>query len=81
VSVVAFDASPTQVEDLRRGNVDGLIAQHPNDIGDKGVRVAVDYLKSEEEPAKKQITTRFTTVTCANLDKPEVRKYLYKAEC
>jgi hypothetical protein len=81
VSVVAFDASPTQVEDLRRGNVDGLIAQHPNDIGDTGVRVAVDYLKSEEEPAKKQITTGFTTVTRENLDKPEVQEYLYKAEC
>jgi len=81
VSVVAFDASPTQVEDLRRGNVDGLIAQHPNDIGDKGVRVAVDYLKSEEEPAKKQITTGFTLVTRENLNQPEVKEYLYKAEC
>jgi len=41
----------------------------------------VDYLKSDKEPSSKQITTGFTTVTCANLDKPEVRKYLYKAEC
>jgi ABC-type phosphonate transport system ATPase subunit len=81
VSVVAFDASPTQVEDLRRGNVDVLIAQHPNDIGDKGVRIAVDYLKSDKEPSSKQITTGFTTVTRENLDKPEVEEYLYKAEC
>jgi len=81
VSVVAFDASPTQVEDLRRGNVDALIAQHPNDIGNTGVRIAVEYLKSEGEPAKKQITTGFTTATRENLDKPEVKKYLYKAEC
>jgi ribose transport system substrate-binding protein len=81
VSVVAFDASPTQVEDLRRGNVDVLIAQHPNDIGDRGVRIAVEYLKSDKEPSSKQITTGFTTVTRANLDKPEVQKYLYKAEC
>jgi ribose transport system substrate-binding protein len=81
VSVVAFDASPTQVEDLREGNVDVLIAQHPNDIGDKGIRIAVDYLKSQKEPASKQITTGFTTATRENLDKPEVQKYLYKAEC
>jgi ribose transport system substrate-binding protein len=81
VSVVAFDASPTQVEDLRRGNVDVLIAQHPNDIGDRGVRIAVDYLETEKEPASKQITTGFTTVTRENLDKPEVQEYLYKAEC
>jgi ribose transport system substrate-binding protein len=81
VSVVAFDASPTQVEDLREGNVDVLIAQHPNDIGNEGVRMAVEYLESGEEPAKKQITTGFTTVTRENLDKPEVQEYLYKAEC
>ncbi len=81
VSVVAFDASPTQVEDLRRANVDVLIAQHPNDIGDRGVRIAVDYLKSNKEPSKKQITTGFTTVTRQNLTEPKVQKYLYKAEC
>ena len=81
VSVVAFDASPTQVEDLRRGNVDVLIAQHPNDIGNKGVRMAVEYLKAGQEPTSKQVTTGFTTVTRENLNKPEVQKYLYKAEC
>lgn len=81
VSVVAFDASPTQVEDLRSGNVDVLIAQHPNDIGDRGVRIAVDYLKADKKPASKQITTGFTTVTRDNLEDPEVQEYLYKAEC
>jgi ribose transport system substrate-binding protein len=81
VSVVAFDASPTQVEDLRSGNVDVLIAQHPNDIGDRGVRIAVDYLESDKEPSSKQITTGFTTVTRNNIEDPEVQEYLYKAEC
>ena len=81
VSVVAFDASPTQVEDLRQGRLDALIAQHPNDIGDQGVRIAVDYLKTNEEPARKRITTGFTTATRGNLDEPGVKEYLYKAEC
>jgi ribose transport system substrate-binding protein len=35
VRVAAFDASPTQVENLQRGNVDVLIIQHPNNIGNK----------------------------------------------
>jgi ribose transport system substrate-binding protein len=78
---VAFDASPTQVEDLRQGRLDALIAQHPNDIGDQGVRIAVDYLKTNKEPARKQITTGFTTATRGNLNEPEVKEYLYKAEC
>ena len=81
VSVVAFDASPTQVEDLRRGNVDVLIAQHPNDIGNRGVRMAVEYLEAGQEPTSKQVTTGFTTATRENLDKPVVQEYLYKAEC
>ncbi|ABG05520.1 Twin-arginine translocation pathway signal [Rubrobacter xylanophilus DSM 9941] len=81
VSVVAFDASPTQVEDLRRGNLDVLIAQHPNDIGRRGVQIAVRYLESGEEPENKQITTGFTTVTRDNLDAPEVERYLYRAQC
>jgi ribose transport system substrate-binding protein len=81
VSVVAFDASPTQVEDLRRGRLDALIAQHPNDIGDKGVRIAVDYLKTNKEPTSKQITTGFTRATRGNLDESEVKEYLYRAEC
>ena len=81
VNVVAFDASPTQVQDLRKGNVDVLIAQRPNEIGNKGVRMAAEYLDSGEEPTNKQITTGFTTMTRQNLNKSEVQKYLYKAEC
>ncbi len=81
ISVVAFDASPTQVQDLQKGNVDLLIAQHPNEIGDKGVRMAVEYLKTNKEPVNKQVTTGFTTVTRENIDKPEVKEYLYKADC
>ena len=41
----------------------------------------MDYLKSKKEPARKQITTGFTPATRENLDEPEVKKYLYKAEC
>jgi ribose transport system substrate-binding protein len=81
VNVVAFDASPTQVEDLRNGNVDKLIAQRPNEIGSKGVRMAAEYLKTNKQPTNKQITTGFTIVTKDNLNKPEVQKYLYKAQC
>lgn len=81
VNVVAFDASPTQVEDLRNGNVDELIAQHPNEIGSMGVNMAAEYLNTNKEPTNKQVTTGFTIVTPDNLNKPEVQKYLYKAEC
>lgn len=81
VRLVGFDAGPTQVKDLRDKLVDALIAQHPSDIGRIGVQMAVDYLKSQEEPSKKQVKTGLSIVTRGNLQKPEIQKYLYKAEC
>ena len=81
VKIVGFDAGPTQVRDLREGDVHALIAQHPNEIGTRGVQMAVDYLKTGEEPAQKQVKTGLTIVTRENINQPEVEKYLYKAEC
>ncbi|MBA2782138.1 MAG: hypothetical protein H0T74_04335 [Rubrobacteraceae bacterium] len=81
VKLVGFDAGPTQVKDLRDKLVDALIAQDPSDIGRIRVQMAVDNLKSQEEPSKKQVKTGLSTVTRDNLQKPELQKYLYKAEC
>jgi hypothetical protein len=32
---------------LKSGNVDALIPQHPNELGKVGVKMAVDYLKTD----------------------------------
>jgi ribose transport system substrate-binding protein len=67
---------------VNKGQEDLLkVSGSPNDIGNKGVRIAVEYLKAGQEPTNKQVTIGFTTVTRENLNKPEVQKYLYKAEC
>ena len=58
-----------------------LIGQHPYDIGYKGVMMAVDYLKTEQAPTEKIVTTGYTVVTKDNLDDPEVKRYLYVADC
>ena len=81
VKVVGFDAGPTQVKDLKDKTVDALIAQHPAEIGTKGVQMAFDYLESGDKPSQKEVKTGLTTVTRQNLEKPDVQKYLYKAEC
>jgi ribose transport system substrate-binding protein len=81
VKIVTFDASPTQVRDLKQGNVDALIAQHPNDIGKIGVKMAVDYLKTNKKPAKKTVKTGLSIVTRNNVSDPKISKYLYKAQC
>jgi ribose transport system substrate-binding protein len=79
--MVGFDAGPTQVRDLRSKTVDTLIAQHPAEIGSKDVQMAVDYLKSGNEPSQKQVKTGLTIVTRENIEQSDIENYLYKAEC
>jgi ribose transport system substrate-binding protein len=81
VRMVGFDAGPTQVQDLRSGVVDVLIAQHPGEIGETAVQLIVDYLTTGVAPQPKQITTGATIVTRDNIDDPEVARYLYVADC
>jgi ribose transport system substrate-binding protein len=79
VKVVTFDAGPKNVEDLKQGLIQGLIAQKPSDIGKQGIDQAVAALKGQ--PTTKQITTGFVTVTKDNIDSPEAQGALYKASC
>ncbi|MDI2129540.1 ABC transporter substrate-binding protein [Yinghuangia seranimata] len=79
LKLVAFDATPKQVEALRRGSIQGLIAQKPYDIGAKGVEQAVAALDKKQVP--KSIATDLVAVTKDNVDQPDVSKYLYKGAC
>ena len=79
VKVVTFDAGPKNVEDLKQGLIQGLIAQQPADIGKQGIDQAVAALKGR--PTTKKITTGFVTVTKDNIDSPEAQGALYKASC
>ena len=81
VKIVGFDAGPTQVEQLRSGVVDLLIAQHPGEIGEIAVQVIVDYLNTGQPPEPKELVTGATIVTRDNIDDPEVARYLYLADC
>jgi ribose transport system substrate-binding protein len=81
VKLVGFDAGPTQVQDLRSGAADLLIAQHPGDIGEVAVQLLYDYLKNGTPPNPKDQVTGATIVTRDNIDDPDVKRYLYVAEC
>jgi ribose transport system substrate-binding protein len=81
VKLIEFDAGPTEVRALKAGQVQGLIAQDPYDIGQMGVQMAVDYLKTKQPPANKHVTTPTTFVTLSNISDPNVSKYLYKSSC
>jgi ribose transport system substrate-binding protein len=77
VKIVGFDAGPKQVEDLKDGLVQALIAQRPAQIGSLGVQQAMAAL--EDKPTKKKIATGFVSITKDNLDQNQ--DALYKATC
>ncbi|MEP6954951.1 MAG: ABC transporter substrate-binding protein [Solirubrobacteraceae bacterium] len=77
VKIVGFDAGPKQVEDLKGGLVQALIAQKPAEIGADGVQQAYNALTGK--PTTKKIGTGFTSVTKENLDQNQAA--LYKAGC
>ncbi len=76
---VGFDASPKQVEDLRAGTVQALIAQEPLEIGAEGIRQAVAAIEGKE--VQKEIKTKMVSVTLETINDPDVSKYLYKSSC
>jgi ribose transport system substrate-binding protein len=79
VKLVAFDATPKQVEALQADAIQALIAQKPYDIGAKGVEQAMNALQGK--PVEKEISTDLVAVTKTNISQPEVSKYLYKGSC
>jgi ribose transport system substrate-binding protein len=77
VKIVGFDAGPKQVQDLKDGLVQALIAQRPAQIGALGVQQAVAAL--DDKPTKEKIATGFVSITKENLDQNQ--DALYKANC
>ncbi len=77
VNLVGFDASPKQVDDLRAGAVQALIAQDPAAIGRTGVEQAIAAI--EGGTVKRDIETDLVALTKADMDANQ--KYFYKQKC
>jgi ribose transport system substrate-binding protein len=79
VKIVGFDAGPAQVQQLKQGLVQALVAQEPYDIGYQAVVQAVNAATGK--PVKAKIQTGLVIVTKKNMGQPNVSRYLYKAKC
>ncbi|HKS49255.1 MAG TPA: ABC transporter substrate-binding protein [Amycolatopsis sp.] len=77
VNLAGFDASPSEVEGLRNGEYQALIAQDPGAIGQQGVDQAVNAL--EGKPVTAKITAGLNSITKANMDANS--QYFYKQSC
>ncbi len=74
VKMIGFDAGSASVEDLRKGDVQGLVVQNPFLMGYQGVMTLVDHLNGK--PVEKRIDTGVKLVTQENMESPEIRELL-----
>jgi ribose transport system substrate-binding protein len=79
IKISAFDAGPEQVQDLKNGVVQVLIAQDPASIGVQGVDQAVAAIQGK--PVQASIGTTLVAITQQNMSDPSVSKYFYKGSC
>jgi ribose transport system substrate-binding protein len=78
VQVVGFDAGPNQIQALKEGTVQALVAQDPGLIGKFGVDEAVTALEGGQNT--KKVQTGFTIITPENLN-GEGGAAAYKSNC
>ena len=87
VHIISIDAVPAQVEALRNGTIDFLVAQQAYNLGAEEVQALVDWLNSNPDhtgPVAPTGTARiFPTalLTKDNLDTPEGQSYMYNPNC
>jgi ribose transport system substrate-binding protein len=75
VTVIAFDAPQSIVDQIKSGLVDMTIAQHPFEIGYYGVITAYAHITGN--PVPPSIGTGYTLMTADNVDDPEVARFIY----
>ncbi|AZS38292.1 Ribose import binding protein RbsB [Microbacterium lemovicicum] len=78
VTIVGFDAGPAQVQALKAGTVQALVAQEPGTIGSDGVAQALAALNGETPEAT--IQTGFTIITKDNVD-GDAKNAVYQSTC
>lgn len=77
VKLVGFDASPVEVNGLRNGTFQALIAQDPASIGRKGVDQVVNAIKGKQ--VTKKIQTKLVSITAKEMKSKQ--QYFYKSHC
>jgi ribose transport system substrate-binding protein len=79
INVVGFDADPSMVASLKRGEIDALVAQRPDIEGQKAVQLAIAAIKGQKVAAL--TTTPHVVVTRDNIDTPQAQEAVYKNSC
>jgi ribose transport system substrate-binding protein len=75
ITVIAFDAPTSIVDQIKTDLVTMAIAQHPAEIGYYGVMTAYAHLTGQSVPPL--IGTGFTVINKENVDDPDIAKFIY----
>ncbi len=83
VKIIAFDAEPAQVKDLKDGVYDALIVQKPFEIGYEAVKTAASVIRGEVKKSEVKHDNFLPLVfaTRENMSDPQISKYFYKSTC
>ncbi len=79
IKIVGFDTSDPIVQDIKEGIVTADVVQYPYQVGELGLQMMVDAL--DGKPVQREVHTPFVIATQANIDTPDVQKFIYKTKC
>lgn len=83
VTVIALDATPTEVVALKAGTITALVAQSPRQIGQQQLKTIVDYLRKGKTGAVPASSDKFGVpqklLTADNVD--DSADWIYKSNC
>jgi len=74
VVFIGFDVTETLIEAMRRGELQGVVAQNPFRMGYLGVKTMVEYFRGEI--VDKRVETGVMLVTPGQLEDPRIRAFM-----
>jgi ribose transport system substrate-binding protein len=83
IKLISFDTAPTQVNDLKNGVYDALIAQQPYHMGYNSVKLVADTIRAgviDTTTVVHDQPTGFALMTPENADQPDIQAYTYPAD-
>ena len=79
VKLCLWDATVTNIDNLKKGNADLVLAQKPAEIGSLAVDWAVKYLKDKKNvKIPKKVVPGFVFFTAQNVNDPAMDQFIYK---
>lgn len=80
IPIVCYDAGPTEVEKLRKGEIAAIVAQKPLAIGEMAGDYVNYFFSNQKDKIIKKTLIPIIVATRENMDDPEIKKWFYTME-